>query len=127
MFREFEQRKQPLAKSSVYTKRVVRYLGLSSGIILFSLVIGTLGYHGFERMPWLEAMLNAAMILGGEGPVDTLHTAGGKVFASFYSLFSGVVFLVAVGVLIAPVFHRFLHNLHLDVDKNPEGEDSGKE
>jgi hypothetical protein len=70
-------------------------------------------------MPWVDALLNAAMILGGMGPVDTLHTAAGKVFASFYALFSGMIFLVAAGVLVAPVAHRFLHRLHLD--------DSGRE
>jgi hypothetical protein len=84
-------------------------------IILFSLGIGVLGYHLTEGLPWLDALLNASMILGGMGPVDPIRTDAGKWFASFYALFSGMVLLVAAGVLIAPVFHRFLHRFHLEI------------
>jgi hypothetical protein len=67
-----------------------------------------------RRLSWIDAILNASMILGGMGPVSELHTAAGKLFASFYALFSGSVFLVVAGIVIAPVAHRFLHRLHLD-------------
>jgi hypothetical protein len=72
--------------------------------------------HYSEGLPWLDSLLNAAMILGGMGPVDPVRTTAGKWFASFYALFSGMVLLVAVSVLIAPVFHRFLHRFHLEID-----------
>ena len=110
----FERRQQPLASREVFLGRVIRYLGFSIAIIGVSLGVGILGYHVFEHMSWLDALLNASMILGGMGPVDPLRTDAGKVFASFYALFSGVVFLVAVGVFIAPLFHRFLHSFHVD-------------
>lgn len=112
----FERRQQPLVSRKVFYGRVIRYLGFSVAIIGISLGIGILGYHFLEHLSWLDALLNASMILGGMGPVDPLRTDAGKVFASFYALFSGVVFLVAVGVLIAPVFHRFLHSFHVAPD-----------
>ncbi len=114
-----ERRHQPLASTRVFIRRLLTYLAISIAIITFSLGIGVLGYHYLENLSWLDALLNASMILGGMGPVDPLHTAAGKLFASFYALFSGMVFLVAVGVLIAPIFHRFLHAFHIaeeDVD-----------
>lgn len=87
---------------------------LSLGVVGVSLALGVAGYHYLEGLPWLDALLNASMILGGEGPVDRLHTVAGKVFASGYAIFSGVIFLVAVSFLIAPMAHRLLHRLHLD-------------
>ena len=113
----FEHRKQPLAKRNAFLRRIGRYTVLASGIIAFSLALGLVGYHYFEGQPWLDALLNASMILGGMGPVAELHTPAGKLFASFYSLYSGMVLLVAVGVLIAPIFHRFLHRFHLDLEE----------
>ena len=74
------------------------------------------GYHFLEGLSWLDALLNASMILSGMGQVTTLQTTAGKLFASFYALFSGVAFLTTVGVLLAPVFHRFLHKFHLEFD-----------
>ncbi len=109
----FERRHEPLAGRKLFLQRVLVYLGFSLLIIGISLAIGVLGYHYTERLSWIDSLLNASMLLGGMGPVDPLHTEAGKLFASFYALFSGVVFLVAVGVLIAPIFHRFLHRFHL--------------
>jgi hypothetical protein len=113
----FEHKGHPLLPREKFFWRVLRYLALSIGIIGASLAIGILGYHYLEGLPWIDALVNAAMLLGGMGPVNPLHTTGGKIFASFYALFSGMVLLVAVGVLIAPVFHRFLHRFHLDLDE----------
>lgn len=76
-----------------------------------------LGYHFLEELSWIDSLLNASMILGGMGPVAPLRTAGGKIFASFYALYSGVVLLASVGILATPIFHRFLHNFHLAEDK----------
>jgi uncharacterized protein involved in cysteine biosynthesis len=99
-----ERRHEPLASRRVFLRRLGRYTALSAAIIFVSLGIGVLGYHVTEGLPWLDSLLN---------PV---RTAAGKWFASFYALFSGMVLLVAVGVLIAPVFHRFLHRFHLEID-----------
>lgn len=111
----FEHRRQPLASRRVFVRRMTRYLAWSAAIIVFSLGIGVLGYHFFEGLPWLDSLLNASMILGGMGPVDPVRSTAGKLFASFYALYSGMILLVAVGVLIAPVFHRFLHRFHIEM------------
>ena len=93
---------------------------MSAALIIVSLSAGAIGYHEFEGLPWLDAYLNASMILTGMGPVDALRTEGGKLFAIVYSLFAGVVFLSACAVLLAPVAHRFLHRFHLDIqDEGP--------
>ncbi len=87
-----------------------------AGTLVFgSLGIGILGYHYFEGLGWLDALLDASMILSSMGPVHVPQTTAGKLFASFYALFSGVAFITIVGVLFAPVFHRFLHKFHLDI------------
>lgn len=87
-------------------------LGIDAG----SLVIGVLGYHVFESLPWIDSLLNASMILGGMGPVNELHTTAGKLFASFYAIYCGVIFLVVAGIILAPVIHRFMHHFHLEAD-----------
>jgi hypothetical protein len=76
--------------------------------------IGVLGYHYINDLPWMDALLNASMILTGMGPIDAMKTDAAKLFASFYSIFSGVVFLSTVAVFLAPIAHRFLHKLHVD-------------
>jgi hypothetical protein len=112
----FEHRRQPLLTPREFLVRQVTYLLVASAIITASLVIGILGYHFFEKLPWIDSLLNAAMILGGMGPVNSLSTSGGKIFASFYALYSGIVFLVSVGVILAPLYHRFLHRFHMGVE-----------
>jgi hypothetical protein len=98
-----------------FIRRVVNYSLLSIGTITVSLLIGILGYHFLEGLSWIDSLVNASMLLGGMGPVNQLHTTAGKIFASFYALFSGMVLLVAVSILIAPIFHRFLHHFHLEI------------
>ena len=109
----FERHNQPLLSREMFLQRLARHIGFGLLLIVFSLGIGMLGYHFFERLSWLDSLLNASMILGGMGPVNTLVTVGGKVFASLYALFSGIVFLVAAGVMVSPVVHRILHRMHL--------------
>ena len=109
----YEHRKQPLASRKVFAQRLARNGIIGIAMLLIALGIGILGYHFFEGLLWLDSLLNASMILGGMGPVNPLQTAAGKLFASFYALFSGVVFIVAIAVLAAPIFHRFLHHFHL--------------
>jgi hypothetical protein len=110
----FERRHEALLPRDAFARRVTKYVLFAMAIVLASLLLGILGYHLFEGLPWIDALVNAAMILGGMGPVDKLQTTGGKVFAAFYALYSGIVFLVAVGLLLVPIIHRFLHHFHLE-------------
>ena len=85
--------------------------------IACALGIGIIGYHCLEGLSWLDSFLNASMILGGMGPVSELHCPAAKLFAGFYALFSGLVFIGVASVIMFPIAHRFLHVLHLDGDK----------
>ncbi len=113
----FEHKNEPLLPRDLFVKRIVKHLLLGAITIFFSLMIGIIGYHYFGGLSWIDSLLNASMILGGMGPVNELHTDSGKIFASLYALFSGIIFLVTVGIIIAPAVHRFLHRLHID-EKN---------
>jgi hypothetical protein len=112
----FEHHTQPLATQAEFAQRMLRYSLVTAGIILFSLVIGMVGYHYLESLSWIDSLLNASMILGGMGPVNALQTDAGKIFASFYALYSGIILLASVGVLATPVFHRFMHRFHLELE-----------
>ncbi len=111
-----EAKGQPLLSRAAFARRLLRFGLLAIGIILFSLALGILGYHFAEGLSWLDALVNASMILGGMGPVDMPKTVAGKLFSSFYALFSGIVFLVSAGVLLTPIYHRFIHRFHLELD-----------
>lgn len=113
--RMFEHRQQALLSRREFLIRQLYYLLAALGIIGGSLVLGMLGYHYLEQLTWIDALVNAAMLLGGMGPVNELHTTAGKLFASFYALYSGIVFLISVGVILAPLYHRFLHRFHLEI------------
>jgi hypothetical protein len=110
----FERRKDPLISRAAFFKRMVRFALIAFAIDAGSLIIGVIGYHALERLSWIDSLLNAAMILGGMGPVSDLHTIPGKLFASFYAIYCGVIFLAVGGVLLAPVIHRFMHRFHLE-------------
>ena len=110
----FEHRSKPLLPRKKFLVRVFRYAAFSLMLIGFSLGIGVVGYHYTNDLNWLDALLNASMILTGMGPVDPIETDGGKWFASIYSIFSGVAFLSTVAVFLSPLVHRFMHKLHLD-------------
>src|SRR3990167_6262065 len=105
----FEKRNQPLISTEEFLSRLFRHIGIALIIVFCSLLIGVLGYHYLEGLTWIDSMLNAAMILGGMGTVNLLNTEVGKIFASFYTLYSGIIFLVIAGIIFAPIFHRFLH------------------
>ena len=114
----FEHHSEPLATPAKFAQRMLRYSLVTAGIILFSLAIGILGYHYLESLSWIDSLLNASMILGGMGPVNALQTNAGKLFASFYALYSGIVLLASVGILVTPIFHRFMHRFHLELEDN---------
>ena len=97
--------------------RLVRNAGVVGVLVLAALGIGAIGYHVLDGLSWLDAGLNAAMILTGMGPLNPISTPAAKVFAIGYALFSGVFFLTMVAVLLAPALHHFLHRFHLDLNE----------
>jgi hypothetical protein len=113
-----EHYRKPLRPRKEFLHRQVQYLGFAMIILLISIGIGTVGYHALGTLKWIDAFLNASMILTGMGPVDRMETDGGKMFSALYALFSGIAFLTFAGVLFAPLYHRFLHKLHLDIEDN---------
>ncbi len=110
----FEHHKTPLLSRRAFFARFARSSGIGFLVIAVSLGVGIIGYHYFENLPWIDAFANAAMILSGMGPLTTLQTGSGKLFAGCYALFSGLAFIVIVGIVFAPVVHRFLHKFHLE-------------
>lgn len=118
MRRTFEHRCQPPIPFGSFLLRQCHYFLSATLLLTFGLGIGMLGYHELESMDWLDAFLNAAMILGGMGPVDPLHTEAGKLFAGMYALFSGLIFLVAAGLFFSPSVHRLLHKFHFEADSH---------
>ncbi len=112
----YEHKRQPLLPFRLFLIRLVRHGLIAFSIIIASLLIGILGYHYLENLSWIDSLLNASMILGGMGPVNALRTDAGKIFASFYALFSGMIFLVVTGLIFAPLFHRLMHRFHLEAE-----------
>ena len=112
----YERRSDKLITWPHFLRRMLVSTTLASGIVAVALSLGIIGYHEIAGLKWVDSLLNASMILTGMGPVDPMTTDSAKVFASAYALFSGLVFLSAVGVVLAPIFHRVLHAFHLDDD-----------
>ena len=112
----FEHRSEPLLPGHSFARRVAWHSALASGLVAVALGLGVAGYHWLGGLPWIDALLNASMILGGMGPVDPMTTATGKFFASFYALFSGLLFIGAASIIVAPFVHRIMHQLHMDED-----------
>ncbi len=119
------RRHKALPSRRVFLRRLGGQGLVALGIVAGSLLLGACGYHFTADLPWLDALLNASMILTGMGPVDPLKTAPAKIFATFYAIFSGVVFLTTVALLLAPVLHRFLHRFHLELQPEEEEDRSG--
>ena len=105
------------AQRRALTRRLVRNAAIVGGLVIAALAIGAVGYHVLDDLPWLDAALNAAMILTGMGPVNPIVRPAAKVFAIAYALLSGVFFLTMVAVLLAPALHHFLHRFHLELDE----------
>ncbi|MFM7136441.1 MAG: hypothetical protein ACKO1M_05145 [Planctomycetota bacterium] len=112
----FEHRTDPLLPTHRFFWRVVLFVALSAVAIGVALGVGVLGYHYFGGLPWIDALVNASMILGGMGPVDPITTQAGKLFASAYALFSGLLFIGAASLVVAPFVHRIMHTIHLEED-----------
>ncbi len=118
----FEHRKDRLLPRSAFIIRIIWSAVIALGLVIVSLAIGAFGYHETLGLPWVDAVLNAAMILTGMGPVNQINTTSGKLFATFYALYSGVAFLSTAAVLFAPLIHRFLHKFHLDAGDTDKSE-----
>jgi hypothetical protein len=117
----YEHRSKPLVSRRIFLLRLFRSMALASAIVVGSLAVGVLGYRELEGLSLIDALLNASMILGAMGPVDPVRTTSGKLFASAYALYSGLVLVVITGIVIAPVAHRLLHTFHVERDAGPEG------
>lgn len=108
----YEARAEPILPRGRFIVRLAQHSAGAFALVAVSLFIGMLGYVAFERLPWLDAFLNSAMLLGGMGPVNNPVTAGGKLFAGLYALYCGLVVIVTMGVVLAPILHRALHKFH---------------
>ena len=113
----FEHRTDPLLSKPKFYYRLARSFGYGLGLIAFSLAIGILGYRYLAELSWIDAFLNAAMILSGMGPVAELHTTAAKLFAGLYAIYSGVALISTAGIIFAPLIHRLLHRFHLEHGK----------
>lgn len=111
---DFEHRGQPVIPPQMFLVRLANSGLIAAVVICVSLFIGMLGYRMFEGLSWIDAFLNAAMLLGGMGPVEAPVSFAGKLFAGLYSLYCGLVVIFAAGIILAPVAHRFLHRFHVD-------------
>src|SRR5437899_9776502 len=109
----YEHIKEKLAPLSVFYTRVLYNLVIAGALLLGCLLIGVAGYHYTDNIPWIDALHNASMILSGMGPVVEIKSVGGKLFSSAYALFSGVAFITNIGIILAPLAHRFFHRMHV--------------
>jgi hypothetical protein len=114
MAMRFENLRQPLASPAVFARRMARSLLLATGLIGLSLLVGMVGYHRLAGLGWIDSFENAAMILGGMGPVAELHSQSAKLFAGLFALYSGLFLILVAGLVLAPALHRLLHRLHID-------------
>jgi hypothetical protein len=108
----YETRHQAPLSRAHFQRRLLGHFSVAALLVVVSLGAGMVGYHGFEQLAWMDAFVNAAMLLGGMGPVNMPVTAAGKLFAGLFALYSGMMFLVAFGLVLAPVLHRLMHRFH---------------
>ena len=120
MLPEYESKHEPLAKRKVFISRLARMGIIAFGATLACLFIGIAGYHYIAHLVWIDSLHNASMILSGMGPVANIDNDAGKLFSSFYALFSGVAFITNVGIFLSPAIHRFLHKIHLEKHVNQD-------
>jgi hypothetical protein len=110
----YEHRLHPPLSRRRFALRLLRNFAVATLLLVCSLAIGMLGYEHYEHLEWHDAFLNASMLLGGMGPVNVPVTSAGKLFAGFYALYAGLLFIVTAGIMLAPIAHRILHLFHCD-------------
>jgi len=120
---DFESIDQPLAPRARFFRRLGANVALALVLIAASLFAGMAGYHWLGGLGWVDAFLNAAMILSGMGPVDTLQADGAKIFAGLYAIYSGLLVVATTALILAPALHRFLHQLHVKDEQDPDDDD----
>lgn len=115
----YEPRHLPPIPAGRFTLRLLAHASLAMALIAVSLLVGMLGYRYYEQMSWVDAFINAAMLLGGMGPVKTADLSeAGKLFAGFYALYAGLAFIAVMGIMLTPVVHRVLHRFHWSEERN---------
>jgi hypothetical protein len=119
-FTIFEHHKQPLVTRNVFLQRVVKCVLVASLLLAVSILMGALVYHYVEGLSWVDALMNAVMIMTGLGLVSTLHTAAAKIFTTFYAILTAIVFYMVLAIIFAPLIHRFLHEFHLEIGRENE-------
>ncbi len=112
----YESRHQPPIGRRHFVRRMAAHAAVAAAFLAVSLAIGMAGYSYFEHLGWRDAFLNAAMLMGGMGPVVAVQTPGGKLFAGLYALYCGLGVLIAFAIIVAPAFHRMLHKFHWSAD-----------
>ena len=110
----YESRRQQPLTHGTFVQRLALHAACAVALVIGSLAIGMVGYHLLEHLSWIDAFLNSAMLLGGMGPVNAPVTPAGKLFAGFFALYAGLVFIVSAGLMFAPVLHRLMHRFHFD-------------
>ena len=108
----YEGRHERPISRALFLRRMMRHGGYAGMLVAFSLVLGVAGYMAFGHLSLVDAILNSAMLLGGMGPVGAIEGTSAKLFAAAFALYSGLIFLLVAGILLAPVFHRVLHFFH---------------
>lgn len=122
----YERRTQRLLTRAEFASRVIRHLLFAVGAVTGSLGVGVLGYHFLDHLPWIDALVDASMILGGMGPVSPLTGNAAKVFASLYALFSGLFFIAILGFLLGPFVHRLMHHFHFEEESKKPAKKAAK-
>ena len=117
----YEHRREPVLPRLAFLLRLAQHVLASGALVGGSLLLGTVGYHELARFSWVDSLLNASMLLGGMGPVGELPGTTAKLFAAAFALYSGLVFIVAMGLVLAPILHRVFHRLHVEGDEEPSG------
>lgn len=112
----YETKDEPVAPLPVFYKRLIWNLLVACMLLGACLTIGILGYHYTDGIDWIDSLHNASMILSGMGPVVEIKSVQGKLFSSFYALFSGVAFITNIGIILTPLAHRLYHRLHVNDD-----------
>lgn len=110
----FEHHTHAVLSRAAFVLRMMKGFGVSLLLVAVSIAFGMCGYHYFENFDWIDSFADAAMILSGMGPLSPLKTTGGKLFAGFYALYSGLAFIGLVGIALTPIIHRVLHQLHAE-------------
>ena len=125
-FLHFERKSDPLVSQEDFLRRLGRNATVALSIIGVSLVVGVVGYRTLEDMAWIDAFVESAMLLGGMGPIHAPLTVAGKIFAGVYALYSGILVIGTAGIILAPIFHRVLHSLHVEDDNDEKKDESGR-